>query len=440
MIGFSSDGGATWTTSTLPRSIPYPMIDALTCPTTTTCYAAGGDLIAQQIGNTYNAESSVVAVTHDAGRTWQRVTFAVPAKVPGGMQGDSFMDIGQIQCPRADACVAIGDLRPGIDIHSDLHQPRLVHDSRRVPPSQAMTENLVGNGIRRYGGWSQRRMTARGGSRPDRARPAAATAALAAGLAGSRSGCTLPPPPPPSPNTPGASAFLHGTGPVDPDLARDLAAAAARNPRSTWCVTVTDQDGHAAGHGCARPAAQRKPDGPDPLGGPSFTLTPAGQPGPPGGYVWRFTTGQQDMLIKIGPLPTGDCDHWWEARGHDPGVMLLHLTEVRHARCTGPGCRRPAARCDFEHNVPYESGGRTCLCNGGPECRSDHRMKQDPRWNAEQLPGGYMRWTTPPGRQYTTEPTRYPPSSCRGLSEARVGVTAGRRRRVRGSLLWSGPG
>ena len=202
---------------------------------------------------------------------------------------------------------------------------------------------------------------------------------------------------------------LGGIGPIDPDLARDLAAAAARNPRSTWCVTVTDQDGHAVGHGCARPATRRKPDGPDPPGGPSFTFTPTDQPGPPGGYgTWRFTTGQQDMLIKIGPLPTGDCDHRWQARGHDPGVMLRHLTEVRHARCTGPGCRRPAARCDFEHNVPYESGGRTCLCNGGPKCRSDHRMKQDPRWNAEQLPGGYIRWTTPSGRQYTTEPTRYP--------------------------------
>ena len=66
---------------------------------------------------------------------------------------------------------------------------------------------------------------------------------------------------------------LSGIGPVDPDLARDLAAAAARNPRSAWCVTVTDQDGHAVGHGCARPAARRKPDGPDPPGGPSFTLS-----------------------------------------------------------------------------------------------------------------------------------------------------------------------
>ena len=155
---------------------------------------------------------------------------------------------------------------------------------------------------------------------------------------------------------------LGGIGPVDPDLARDLARAAARNPRSTWCVTVTDSQGHAIGHGCARPVRRRKPDGHDPPGGPGFTFTPADQPGPPGGYgTWRFTTGQQDMLIKIGPLPTGDCDHRWEARGHDPGVMLRHLTEVRHATCTGPGCRRPAASAISSTTSPTrQAAGRVC--------------------------------------------------------------------------------
>ena len=52
---------------------------------------------------------------------------------------------------------------------------------------------------------------------------------------------------------------LAGIGPIDPDLARDLAEAAARNPRSTWCVTVTDSQGHAIGHGCARPAPASTP-------------------------------------------------------------------------------------------------------------------------------------------------------------------------------------
>jgi hypothetical protein len=40
--------------------------------------------------------------------------------------------------------------------------------------------------------------------------------------------------------------------------------------------------------------------------------------------------------------------------------------------------------------------------------RFDHRLKQDPRWKAEQLSSGEVRWTTPSGRQYVTEPTRYP--------------------------------
>src|SRR6185437_16048387 len=46
---------------------------------------------------------------------------------------------------------------------------------------------------------------------------------------------------------------LGGLGPVDPWLARDLATAAAVNPKTTWCLTVTDDQGHAIAHGCARP-------------------------------------------------------------------------------------------------------------------------------------------------------------------------------------------
>jgi len=88
--------------------------------------------------------------------------------------------------------------------------------------------------------------------------------------------------------------------------------------------------------------------------------------------------------------------------------MLRHLTEIRHATCTGPTCRRPSRRADFEHNTPYEAGGRTCQCNGSPKCRTEHRIKQDPRWKVEQITPAVLRWTTPSGRQYETEPTRYP--------------------------------
>ena len=112
--------------------------------------------------------------------------------------------------------------------------------------------------------------------------------------------------------------------------------------------------------------------------------------------------------MTIGPVTADPCDHRHASAGHDAGVTLRHLTQVRHATCTSPVCRRPAAQCDLEHNTPYEAGGRTCLCNTGPKCRHDHRLKQHPKWTVDQLPDGTFRWTTRSGRTYTTEPTRYP--------------------------------
>ena len=207
---------------------------------------------------------------------------------------------------------------------------------------------------------------------------------------------------------------LAGLGPVDPWLARDLAAAAAANPKSTWCVTVTDEHGHAVGHGCARrePSSHSKRAGPGPPPGQvGFSFTPASRDGPSGGYgTWRLRIphGGPDLIVAIDTLATQDCEHRYEARGHDPGVKLRHLSQIQHATCTSPVCRRPAWNCDFEHNTPYEAGGRTCLCNGGPKCRYDHRLKQQPGWKVDQLPDGTFRWTTPSGRSYDTEPTRYP--------------------------------
>jgi len=239
-------------------------------------------------------------------------------------------------------------------------------------------------------------------------------------------------------NRPG---HMSGIGPIDPWLARDLAAAAAANPRTGWCVTATNEHGHATWHGCARPepksrarrgkrAATRRPaarDGPGSAAGsrdepassstaqareePGFSFTRETRDGPPGGPgTWRLRTPGPgpDLIVEFCSLSTDQCDHRFAAQGHDPGVRLRHLAQIRHATCTSPVCRRPASQCDFEHNVPYEAGGRTCLCNGGPKCRHDHRLKQHPRWKVGQLPDGTFRWTTPSGRDYITEPTRYP--------------------------------
>jgi hypothetical protein len=205
---------------------------------------------------------------------------------------------------------------------------------------------------------------------------------------------------------------LSGT-PIDPWLARDLANTAAASPKTTWCVTATDRHGHATWHACARPApsnhsmhARRgKRDGP----GSGFEFTRTSRDGPPGSPgTWTLTIHGRHYQVTFDPLTTENCDHRHETKGHDPGARLRHLTEIRHATCVSPICRRPASQCDYEHSTPYEAGGRTCLCNADPKCRRDHRLKQHPRWKAAQLPDGTVRWTTPSGRQYATEPTRYP--------------------------------
>ena len=65
------------------------------------------------------------------------------------------------------------------------------------------------------------------------------------------------------PRRPGES---HGFGPLDPALCRALAALAAASPRTTACVTVTDHNGYAIGHGCLTTGRRRAPlpGAPDP--------------------------------------------------------------------------------------------------------------------------------------------------------------------------------
>jgi hypothetical protein len=121
---------------------------------------------------------------------------------------------------------------------------------------------------------------------------------------------------------------LAGLGPVDPWLARDLANAAAANPKTTWCVTVTDGQGHAVAHGCARPEPKRhrKRAGPETRDGPGFSFTATAESG-----TWRLRVpgAGPDLLVKFDPIDTKRCDHRFQAEGHNPGVKLRHLIQVK---------------------------------------------------------------------------------------------------------------
>ena len=137
--------------------------------------------------------------------------------------------------------------------------------------------------------------------------------------------------------TPGEA---DGFGPLDGDDARDLAAAAARHPATRWCLTALNPDGTAAAHACL--TGRHPPPG----------------TGPPGSLKFMMT-----------PVTRGPCDHAHAEVGYHPSRKLAHLIRARSATCTAPGCRRPAARCDLDHTVPWDQGGLTCECGLAPQCK-----------------------------------------------------------------------
>jgi hypothetical protein len=157
---------------------------------------------------------------------------------------------------------------------------------------------------------------------------------------------------------------IPGIGPIDPWLARDLADAAARNPRSTWCVTLTDQHGHAIGHGCARPGPARRGTR-ERRAPPGFMFSRTSRDGPPTGYgTWRLRTPGPgpDLTVTLHSIRTDPCEHRFEARGNDPGVKLRH--------CPRSGMRRAPRRCAGDRPPPVtlsttrrtrRAGGRACV-------------------------------------------------------------------------------
>jgi hypothetical protein len=230
-------------------------------------------------------------------------------------------------------------------------------------------------------------------------------------------------------------------GPLDPALARDLAAAAARSPASRWELTIVDEHGYAVGHGVARPARgassplpQLRPQPPPDRASPALPArvnitisetylhrlqTQAAQPrsgAPPGdwaltpaspGTLLLTLPGGRRLAVRFSVVPVYGCDHRYRVSSYRPGDRLRRLVQVRDHDCTWPPCSRPAHESDFEHAVAYDKGGMTCACNAGARSRRCHQVKQLPGWTVTQPKPGWHRWTTPTGRTYVQKPWRY---------------------------------
>ncbi|HEY1699833.1 MAG TPA: DUF222 domain-containing protein [Trebonia sp.] len=199
-------------------------------------------------------------------------------------------------------------------------------------------------------------------------------------------------------NEPGEISRL---GPVDPAAARDLVRTASRHPATRWCVTiVSDETGEAVAHGCAT--------GQHPRAGSGLVSTsPAGNSrGSASDRAAQVAALVSELGVTFEPIAHGRCDHRHAEDRYTPSRKLRHLVQARTATCTAPACGARAVHNDLDHTVAWPDGP-TCECNFGPPCRRHHRVKQAPGWTLQQPEPGIMRWTTPSGRVYTTQPTVY---------------------------------
>ena len=224
---------------------------------------------------------------------------------------------------------------------------------------------------------------------------------------------------------------LSRIGPITPAQARYLVDLAVADPAVQWRVIVTDPGGQAV-------AVTRVPAVSDGRDSPAGTGSPdrAGSGAQPG-LVRRVT-----LTISLDYLncsPAGDrpligeralraaglaaerasrqaeadaaaadgCAHEQASLAYRPPPRLREYVVARDVTCRFPTCRQPVWRCDLDHSVPYDKGGRTCSCNLGGLCRFHHQVKQHRRWQLSQPTPGIFTWTTPAGRAYRTEPDRH---------------------------------
>ncbi len=92
-----------------------------------------------------------------------------------------------------------------------------------------------------------------------------------------------------------------------------------------------------------------------------------------------------------------------------PTAGMKRFLRARDRHCRFPGCRMPTHRCQIDHNHDHARGGKTEIGNLCHFCTTHHVFTHPDvdtryRWNARQLPGGIIEWTSPEDAVYIDKP------------------------------------
>ncbi|MFG6444743.1 HNH endonuclease [Microbacterium sp. P07] len=153
------------------------------------------------------------------------------------------------------------------------------------------------------------------------------------------------------------------------------------------------------------------------------------------------------VVEGVGPIPIGEArelcggaEGWMRVLTHpETGVVLSvgrdlyrppeslrRVVRWRAERCSAPGCGIPADRCQIDHQIAWEHGGRTELTNLTPLCVGHHTVKHHGGWRVAQLDGsgGAIEWLSPGGRRFIVHPERKVPTFRPAPDQAGAGGAA----------------
>lgn len=112
----------------------------------------------------------------------------------------------------------------------------------------------------------------------------------------------------------------------------------------------------------------------------------------------REWAGRDDVQLTVQPVI--DLNRTASTGAYQVPDRIKRQVELTTPNCAHPWCNRPAAGCDKDHVVPFDSGGQTSTDNLAPLCRRHHRLKTLTAWTYEVLAPATYLWTSPLGRRY----------------------------------------
>lgn len=101
------------------------------------------------------------------------------------------------------------------------------------------------------------------------------------------------------------------------------------------------------------------------------------------GFGWTDAeaSAQLDALLESAQSTVVDLDEVFasEVSRYSPTPAMAAYTQARDGTCVFPGCNVPAKRCQLDHRIPFEEGGKTTPDNLYCLCQHHHNVKTDRR-------------------------------------------------------------